>query len=133
MEQQFMKKLIDQIFKFGIIGALAFVIDYGIMILLTEVFNVNYLISSGISFTISVIFNYICSMKYVFVSRDDMSKQKEFIIFVILSVIGLGINQIIMWLMVDKLGIFYAIVKLFATAVVMVWNFVTRKIFLEKK
>ena len=133
MEQQFIKKLIDQIFKFGIIGALAFVIDYGIMILLTEVFNVNYLISSGISFTISVIFNYICSMKYVFVSRDDMSKQKEFIIFVILSVIGLGINQIIMWLMVDKLGIFYAIVKLFATAVVMVWNFVTRKIFLEKK
>ena len=128
-----MKKLIDQIFKFGIIVALAFVIDYGIMILLTEVFNVNYLISSGISFTISVIFNYICSMKYVFVSRDDMSKQKEFIIFVILSVIGLGINQIIMWLMVDKLGIFYAIVKLFATAVVMVWNFVTRKIFLEKK
>lgn len=128
-----MKKLIDQIFKFGIIGALAFVIDYGIMILLTEVFNVNYLISSGISFMISVIFNYICSMKYVFVSRDDMSKQKEFIIFVILSVIGLGINQIIMWLMVDKLGIFYAIVKLFATAVVMVWNFVTRKIFLEKK
>lgn len=130
---QFMKKLIEQIFKFGIIGVLAFVIDYGIMILLTEVFNINYLISSGISFTISVIFNYICSMKYVFVGRDDISKEKEFIIFVILSVIGLGINQLVMWLMVDKLGMFYAIVKLFATAVVMVWNFVTRKIFLEKK
>ncbi|MBU5317629.1 GtrA family protein [Clostridium bornimense] len=128
-----MKKLIEQIFKFGIIGVLAFVIDYGIMILLTEVFNINYLISSGISFTISVIFNYICSMKYVFVGRDDISKEKEFIIFVILSVIGLGINQLVMWLMVDKLGMFYAIVKLFATAVVMVWNFVTRKIFLEKK
>ena len=130
---QFMKKLIEQIFKFGIIGVLAFVIDYGIMILLSEVFNINYLISSGISFTISVIFNYICSMKYVFVGRDDISKEKEFIIFVILSVIGLGINQLVMWLMVDKLGMFYAIVKLFATAVVMVWNFVTRKIFLEKK
>ena len=72
-------------------------------------------------------------MKYVFVGRDDISKEKEFIIFVILSVIGLGINQLVMWLMVDKLGMFYAIVKLFATAVVMVWNFVTRKIFLEKK
>lgn len=128
-----MKKLIEQIFKFGIIGVLAFTIDYGIMILLTEVFNINYLISSGISFTISVIFNYICSMKYVFVGRDDISKEKEFIIFIILSVIGLGINQLVMWLMVDKLGMFYAIVKLFATAVVMVWNFVTRKIFLEKK
>lgn len=128
-----MKKLIEQMVKFGIIGALAFVIDYGFMILLTEVFKVNYLISSGISFTISVIFNYICSMKYVFDSRDDMSKGKEFTIFIILSIIGLGINQLIMWAMVDKLGLFYAVVKLFATAVVMVWNFVTRKIFLEKK
>ena len=128
-----MKKLIEQMVKFGIIGALAFVIDYGFMILLTEVFKVNYLISSGISFTISVIFNYICSMKYVFDSRDDMSKGKEFTIFIILSIIGLCINQLIMCAMVDKLGLFYAVVKLFATAVVMVWNFVTRKIFLEKK
>lgn len=126
-----MKKLLAQIMKFGIVGVIAFFIDYGMMILLTEVFNVWYLLSSMISFVVSVIFNYIASMKYVFSGKEGMSKRKEFVIFVILSVIGLGINQFGMWLMVDKLLIHYMLSKIFVTAVVMVWNFVTRKIFLE--
>lgn len=126
-----MKHLLEQVMKFGIIGFLAFFIDYGLMILLTEAFGIYYLISSTISFVVSLIFNYICSMKYVFSGKEGMNKRTEFCIFVILSVIGLGINQFIMWLMVDKLHIFYMITKIFATAVVMVWNFVTRKIFLE--
>ena len=54
-----MKKLISQIIKFDVVGGTAFFIDYGIMVILTEFFGINYLISSGISFTVSVIFNYI--------------------------------------------------------------------------
>jgi putative flippase GtrA len=50
----------------------------------------------------------------------------------LLSVIGLGINQLIMWVLVDKAGIFYMISKIAATIVVSVYNFITRKIFLEK-
>lgn len=50
-----MKKLIEQIMKFGIVGVLCFAIDYGLMIFLTEVFGISYLISSGISFSVSVI------------------------------------------------------------------------------
>ena len=45
----------------------------------------------------------------------------------------LGINQLLMWFCVDILGIFYMISKIGATAVVMVYNFVTRKMVLEKK
>lgn len=126
-----MKKLIAQVMKFGIVGVIAFIIDYGVLIFLTEVCGVYYLLSSMISFVVSVIFNYLASMKYVFSGKDGMSKQKEFIIFVILSVIGLGINQLGMWIMVDKLNIFYMFSKIFVTAVVMVWNFVSRKICLE--
>ena len=53
-----MKKLIEQIMKFGLVGVFCFVIDYGLMIFLTEVFGISYLISSGISFSVSVIVNY---------------------------------------------------------------------------
>lgn len=123
--------LMDQIIRFAVVGGGAFAIDYGIMIFLTEVFGVNYLISSGISFTVSVIFNYVLSVKWVFNVTDERSKTQDFAVFIILSVIGLGINQVIMWLAVDILGIFYMLSKIGATGVVMVYNFVTRKLFLE--
>ena len=126
-----MKQLIAQFAKFGVVGVIAFVIDYGLMVLLTELFNVNYLISATISFTVSVIFNYIASMRYVFAHKEGLSRRREFIIFVVLSVIGLLINDALMWVGVDLFGISYLLVKIFATVVVMVWNFVTRKIFLD--
>lgn len=126
-----MKQLIAQFAKFGVVGVIAFVIDYGLMVLLTELFNVNYLISATISFTVSVIFNYVASMRYVFTHKEGLSRRREFIIFVVLSVIGLLVNDALMWAGVDLFGISYLLVKIFATAVVMVWNFVTRKIFLD--
>ena len=126
-----MKKLIAQFMKFGIVGVIAFVIDYGVMIFLTEVFGVPYLISTTISFVASVIFNYFASMRFVFKRKDDMSRRREFIIFIVLSVCGLGINDLLMWLMVDSLYIDYRLSKIVVTVVVAVWNFVTRKIFLE--
>ena len=128
-----MKKLIAQFMKFGVVGVIAFIIDYGVMIFLTEVFGVPYLISTTVSFVVSVIFNYFASMRYVFERRDDMSRKREFIIFVVLSVCGLGINDLFMWLMVDFLFIDYRISKIVVTFIVAVWNFVTRKIFLEAK
>ena len=127
-----MKNLILQIMKFGFVGVLCFAIDYGLMIFLTEVFGISYLISSGISFSVSVIVNYKLSLKFVFKTDENRNKIIEFIIFVVLSVIGLGINQVLMWICVDKLHIFYMISKIGVTAVVMVYNFITRKLILEK-
>ena len=125
-----MKKLINQILKFGVVGGIAFVIDYGILFLLAKVIGLNELISAAISFIVSLTFNYFLSTKWVF----DAKKQtpKEVIIFVLLSVVGLGINEILIYLGTKKLGIDVMIVKLFATAIVMVYNFITRKLILEK-
>ena len=79
--------------KFGVVGVIAFVIDYGLLALLTEAFGVNYLVSATISFTASVVFNYAASMRYVFTHKEGMSRRREFAIFVVLSVIGLGLNN----------------------------------------
>ena len=126
-----MKKIIKQLMRFGIVGVLAFIIDYGLLYILTEKIGVYYLESSLISFGVSVIFNYIASVLWVFDVDKKKSKVKNFIIFIVLSVVGLGINQLLMWFGVDKIHIYYMIVKLFATGVVMIFNFITRKIFLE--
>lgn len=127
------KKLFSQITKFGFVGGTAFVIDAGLLFLLTEFCGIHYLISGMISFTASVIYNYILSVKWVFDAKKDANKTQEFIVFIVLSVIGLGINQLFMWLFVDMMHIYYMLSKIIATVIVMVYNFITRKIFLEKK
>ena len=125
-----MNKLIKQLFRFGIVGGIAFLIDFGIFALLTHL-NMHYLIAQIISFNISLAFNYVASIKWVF----DAKKQtpKEIIIFVVLSVVGLGINELLLYIGIGKLHFHELIVKLFATAVVMVFNFITRKLIIEKK
>ena len=127
-----MKNLLAKIFKFGIVGFSAFIIDYGLMVLLTECLSVNYLVSSAFSFSVSVIYNYILSIVWVFdVNRKD-NKFKNFIIFIVLSVIGLAFNQLLMYFGTEILGIYYMLNKIFATVIVMIYNFITRKMILEK-
>ena len=128
-----MKKLMEQIVRFGIVGVIAFVIDYAVLLVLTEVAGIHYLISSAVAFLVSVIFNYILSITFVFETDKSKSKGAQFSLFAAMSAGGLGINQLMMWLLSDVMFIPYQLSKFFATAVVMVYNFVTRKLFLERK
>ena len=125
-----MKKLINQILKFGVVGGIAFVIDYGILFLLAKVIGLNELISAAISFIISLTFNYFLSTKWVFEAKKQTPK--EVIIFVLLSVVGLGINELLIYIGSIKMSIDVMIVKLFATVIVMIYNFITRKLIIEK-
>lgn len=125
-----MKKLINQIAKFGVVGIIATLIDYILLFILTDVFKIYYMTSSIISFSASLIFNYIASIKWVF-NVEHKQTYKDGLLFLIFSLIGLWINQEVMYLTVEKLGIYYMISKIFATGIVMVWNFITRKIFIE--
>ena len=65
------------------------------------------------------------------VDSKSKSEKKNFIIFIVFSVIGLGLTELIMWFGTDIIKINYLIVKIIATGIVMIFNFITRKIFLE--
>lgn len=127
-----MKKLIRQIVRFGGVGVLCFLIDYGILNVLTEYAKVYYLLSATISFSVSVIVNYVLSTLFVFDVDKAHSRVRDLLLFVVFSVIGLGLTAGIMKLGVDRLAFDYRLVKIAATAIVMVYNFITRKLFLER-
>ncbi len=124
------KLLFYQIFRFIIVGGLAFLIDYSTLFLLTDKFKVYYLLSSGISFIVSTVFNYIISMRFVFKSKSN-NKFYEVIVFAFLGLIGLLINQWLMSILVETVSLYYMFSKVIATIVVMCWNFITRKLLLE--
>ena len=126
-----MRNLIEQLLKFGIVGVVATVIDFGVMIALREGAGLTPVVASTISFCVSLVFNYVASMRFVFARRDDMGRAREFTTFLVLSLVGLGINALLMWAGTELATYDYRLVKVFATAVVMLWNFVTRKIFLD--
>ena len=127
----FENKLVKQIVKFGLVGGLAFIIDYAVLIICKELLSLPILLATAIGFIVSVIFNYIASIKWVFDVNKERSSTKQFILFIVFSVIGLLITELIMWVGTDIFDIIYLFVKIVATAIVMVFNFITRKMFLE--
>lgn len=147
-----MKKLMQQIMKFGIVGVFCFGIDFLITLVVSAILRrlgmevkPAALVGAFWGFTISVIVNYLLSMKFVFTRKEDMDRRKEFVIFVLLSLIGLALNEVIIKVSIDVIyaglkehsfltpGVVTAGAKMVATAIVMVYNFITRKIFLEQK
>lgn len=126
-----MKSIATQVFKFGLVGGLAFLIDIFILYILIEIFSLYYLFSTAIAFSMSVIFNYILSIKWVFDVSKSIGKQMQLFIFIILSLIGLGINQIVMYMCVEKFNVFYMNAKIISTIIVMLWNYISKKMSLE--
>lgn len=129
--------------KFGVVGLIAFAIDFGILNLLVVSLHMNNVVAATISFTIALCFNYLASMRFVFKHREDMARWMEMLIFVVSSVIGLFINDAIIALSTAPLPadaihtdhakyvLFTNIGKIIATVVVAVWNFVIRKWLLD--
>ncbi len=125
------RSLIPQFAKFAVVGIIAFIIDLGLMVALVELTGMDPVVAATISFIVSVVFNYVASMRYVFSHRDDISRTHEFVVFVILSVIGLAINDLLMWIGTTYTSIDYRIVKIVATAIVTLYNFFSRRRFLD--
>lgn len=126
------KDLFIQIIKFGGVGIICFIIDFAILHLLTDYAHLHYLWSAAIAFFISVLANYILSIRFVFVVNPKNNQKRIFVIFVLSSIVGLGLTELLMWFGVDIIHLNYMLVKIGATAVVMVYNFITRKLFLER-
>ena len=126
-----------------VVGAVATVVDISVLTLFVEVFNTNVLIATAIGFVAGLFVNFFISSVWVFEkSKIVKNKTTEFLLFAIIGVIGLIINELIVnffdshvftfnifgeWLPKDK---YYLIGKLVATVIAFVWNFCARTFFI---
>ena len=145
-------KKLCEIARFVIVGGIATVIDLFVMGLVLYAFNpalypkfyniwigggdpstLATVIGTGTGFVVSLVFNYILSVLFVYEDKGNSKSVKGAILFAVFSVIGMLINMGGMWLGYDVCGINEWVTKIIMTLVVLVYNYTTRKLFIFKK
>ena len=135
---------LKEILKFAFTGGVCFVIEYAALVLLKELLHIPVVAATPIAFLISVVFNYLLCVKWVFDGAQEGSKKAQ-LGFLITSVMGLLLNWVIMWALTSLFGedallfaLFgiefkvYMLNKVIATGLVMVWNYFTKRYVLKK-
>lgn len=140
-----MKKLFMEIFRYGMVGGMAFLLDTGVLFLVKECFipmdyfffqiNISLMIATTIGFICGLIFNYILSIYFVFQNTQNkisLKQSKPFILFAITGIIGLFLTWIGMQIGVEIFQYYYIHVKIIVTILVLGWNYLSRKFFIFK-
>ena len=122
--------ILIQLFRYTIVGGLAFIVDFGSLYALTEYLDIHYLISAAIAFVLGLTINYFLSVIWVFKKRSSKSKYLEFVVFALIGIIGLVLNEFIIWFFTEVVNKHYLFSKLISTVLVYLWNFFIRKFLL---
>lgn len=122
-----------QLIRYGFVGGVAFIADYASLYAFTEWLGVQYLVSAAFAFIIGLTVNYVLSNLIVFTTHRLKNRWLEFAIFAIIGLIGLGLNELIMYCACELIGLHYMVAKLISTALVFFWNFFARKLTLFYK
>lgn len=134
-----------QFFRYIFVGGGATVVQYLIMIVMKEAFGIDANIGNAFGFVGGLITNYIISTYWVFDKAAVKNKAAEFTAFALIGVVGLGINQGLIWLFDKPLAekqafgsliperFYYIIGQVLATGITFFWNFFARKYLLFNK
>ena len=135
------QKLFWEFFRYAIVGGIAFVADWGTLFIFREyVFTgetkAGLAAATAAGFIAGLIVNYVLSLIFVFRSADNKSSGKgvrAFVVFTVIGIIGLGLTELGMYAGVYLLNWHYLIVKIIVAALVLIWNYCGRKIFVFNK
>lgn len=119
-----------QAFRFAVVGAVAFAVDFALLIIAVNVWDWNYLISAALGYTVGLIVNYCLCVRWVFSQRRFENRKPEFLLFALIGITGLGLTELVLWAGTDLLGMDLRLSKAVAVFAVAIWNFTLRKTFL---
>jgi putative flippase GtrA len=125
-----MRPLVRQLLKTVVASQAAFWLDFGVLALLTELAGLHYLVSAAISFLAGTTLSYALSVAWVFDTRRVASKTTEYALFVLVGAVGLALNEGLLWLFTETIGLHYLVAKVAAATLIFGWNFGARKLLL---
>jgi putative flippase GtrA len=108
--------------KFGVVGFSGVFVDFGVTWLCREKLRLNQYVANSIGFLCAVVSNYTLNRVWTFQSQDP-AVATQFSKFLLASLVGLALNNGIIYLLNERLRLNFYVAKLIATAVVTVWNF----------
>ncbi len=128
----FLKSFIIQISKFVIVGGLGALINVSILFILTDIFNVFYLISEIIAFIISASQNYVLNKIWTFKEKLKNSVIKKYFKYLLISMISLLFNISVLYMLVEFFGFWYIYAEIVAIIFSSLINFLGNKIWTFK-
>ena len=114
--------------RVAIVGASGAVIDFGLTALCKGILGIPELLANAIGFTIAATSNYFLNRIWTWQSTNEQVGV-EYVKFFTVSLIGLGLNTLILYIVHEKMKMGFYISKVFATGVVMLWNFFANNFF----
>ena len=114
--------------RFGIVGASGMVVDFGVTWLCKEKLHWNKYISNSLGFILAATNNYVWNRLWTFQSTSH-AVAREYTFFLIIALIGLGLNNGIIYLLHERLHLNFYLSKLIAIGCVTIWNFVMNYVF----
>jgi putative flippase GtrA len=124
-------QLIFKLVKFCAVGFSGVFVDFGTTWLLKEKVRVNKYLANSTGFTLAATSNYFLNRIWTFHCQNQHIAT-EYFKFIGISLVGLGINNLIIYLLSDKLRMNFYLSKLFAIGIVTLWNFVMNYFFTFK-
>lgn len=116
------RHILTKFVKFLGVGSIATIIQYCLLIFLVELFSLNHIIASSLSFIISSIINY--TMNYKITFNSNLKHRIVFPRFVVIVTFGVILNTTILKLSIDKLELHYILAQIISTTLILFWNFI---------
>lgn len=122
------KAILLKFIKFGVVGFSGMIVDFGVTFLCKEKLKIQKYVSNALGFTIAATTNWLLNRIWTF-SSNNPQILSEYLRFFGVSLIGLGINTLILWLLTDKAKLNFYLSKVGAIGITTIWNFLANNYF----
>ncbi len=122
LESESVKQFIRYIF----VGGISFAVNFAMLYIFHDILQINKMIANVLSNSAGIVVNYCLSRKFVF-TDSGMKKRYEFLVYIVISIVGIGLDTLLFFIISDVWHVYYLIAKIITTAMVFIWNFGARR------